>query len=595
MFQLKKFKKSAKVITSVKQSNWNKLKFWKMRKGTQYTLFANLSQQYYIIKIEKKLSEVITLMNDGKKIKLTPVQNINVTKKIDSHIWLYSIKKKSSHTTQISKPSINETNAIVSGFEDTEHTLKEQNCSELLRSTRSCLEAIRTLYKEDIDYIHGLVSDLNLHELQEILEAVGFYKNDKTKSLRKHVLNLLMLPPEKTKILKLKILEVYNSRLQKNPQLQQPSQVIQQSRLSIYNHVETSSPAIQFENLPFFKIIKTLLKPMYLKNDSARLFLEPFHLSDNVRRSVVESWSIDRQEYKIQIILIFQQVGLNENVTKHLPYDFAVSVNGHECGLPTLNSPINSEQIPWQNNTPIDITQHTDLKYGFQNSLKITWSEEPHKYMASVYVAQKLTSADLFAELEKRPKRISDKTKLLIKESMKNDGDMIVDSLFFSVEDPLTKLRMKFPARGVDCMHLQCFDALQFLQLNEQKETWKCPICKKKIKFENIVIDDYFLKMVQSEDLSEECANVILFKDGTWAERKRRSFSENSRTKARRYTNNIEIFIPPNSDDADNSNINFDNINNDEKIPKSSGIVEINNRHQEKDKSKMVPCVITLD
>ncbi|KAL4154163.1 hypothetical protein QTP88_001996 [Uroleucon formosanum] len=198
-------------------------------------------------------------------------------------------------------------------------------------------------------------------------------------------------------------------------------------------------------------------------------------------------------------------------------------------------------------------------------------------------LAQKLTSADLLAELKKRPKRISDKTKLLIKESMENDGDMIVDSLFVSVEDPLIKLRMKFPARGVDCMHLPFFDALQFLQLNEQKETWKCPICKKKIKFENIEIDKYFLNMLQNEDLS------------TWAEGKRRSFSENSRTKARRYTNNIEIFIPPNSDDADNTNINFDNINNDEKIPKSSGIVEINNRHQEKDKSKMVPCVITLD
>ncbi|KAL4154159.1 hypothetical protein QTP88_001992 [Uroleucon formosanum] len=441
-------------------------------------------------------------------------------------------------------------------------------------------------YVADIDHIHELVYNLNVHELQPILEAVKLSKSDTKQSCS---------CTKKTKVMEKTNVDVYDCKpAGRTPVVQQPN-FLQEPRLTIYSHVETSSPAIQFENLPFFKIIKTLLKPMYLKNDSARLFLEPFHLSDNVRRSVVESWSIDRQEYKIQIILIFQQVGLNENVTKHLPYDFAVSVNGHECCLPTLNSPINSEQIPWQNNTPIDITQHTDLKYGFQNSLKITWSEEPHKYMASVYVAQKLTSADLFAELEKRPKRISDKTKLLIKESMKNDGDMIVDSLFFSVEDPLTKLRMKFPARGVDCMHLQCFDALQFLQLNEQKETWKCPICKKKIKFENIVIDDYFLKMVQSEDLSEECANVILFKDGTWAERKRRSFSENSRTKARRYTNNIEIFIPPNSDDADNSNINFDNINNDEKIPKSSGIVEINNRHQEKDKSKMVPCVITLD
>jgi len=32
------------------------------------------------IQIEKKLSEVITLMNEEEKIKLTPVEDINVTK-----------------------------------------------------------------------------------------------------------------------------------------------------------------------------------------------------------------------------------------------------------------------------------------------------------------------------------------------------------------------------------------------------------------------------------------------------------------------------------------------------------------------------------
>jgi len=62
------------------------------------------------IQIEKKLSEVITVMNEGEKIKLTPVDDINITKTIDRQIRLYSTKKKSSHKTQISKPSINETN-----------------------------------------------------------------------------------------------------------------------------------------------------------------------------------------------------------------------------------------------------------------------------------------------------------------------------------------------------------------------------------------------------------------------------------------------------------------------------------------------------
>lgn len=47
------------------------------------------------------------------KIKLTPVEDINVTKKTDPQIWIYSTNK-----AQIWKRSVNETNAIISGFED---------------------------------------------------------------------------------------------------------------------------------------------------------------------------------------------------------------------------------------------------------------------------------------------------------------------------------------------------------------------------------------------------------------------------------------------------------------------------------------------
>lgn len=81
------------------------------------------------IQIEKKLSEVITLMNEGEKIKLTTVDDINITKKIDRQIRLYSTKKKSSHKTQISKPSINETNAILSGFEDVNSESAHVHCA----------------------------------------------------------------------------------------------------------------------------------------------------------------------------------------------------------------------------------------------------------------------------------------------------------------------------------------------------------------------------------------------------------------------------------------------------------------------------------
>ncbi|XP_001945079.1 E3 SUMO-protein ligase PIAS3-like isoform X1 [Acyrthosiphon pisum] len=451
----------------------------------------------------------------------------------------------------------------------------------------------------DIEYIHQLVYDLKLNELQQILEAVKHNKSGSKQSLRKRVLNLLSAPTPKTKVLKQKIIQVYNSRPQQIQQLQQPPQApvvqqpnflqrfLRQPRNNIQNHsqsytpprpnpiqpfVETPSPAIQFDHLPFFKTVQTLLMPMYCQTniDSAN-FTGLFYLTDNVRHSIVKSWNIARQEYKIQIILRLLQVGIDENVTERLPYNITVSVNDRQCKLPTLNIPTKAGITPWRCNVPIDITQQTDLRNCLQNTLKITWSEEPHEYMAGVYVANKLTWNDLLVELKKRPLRASDKTKELIKKSMENDADMGVDSMFATVKDPLTKLRMKLPARGVDCIHLQCFDAIQFLQMNEQKQTWTCPLCKKKLKFENIEVDEFFLNMLQSPDLSEECENVVLLKDGTWSERKNKEFSNNSRTNDYGSTNNIEVFTLSDSDDdndADNRNSDVDNVDNDVIISK---------------------------
>lgn len=436
--------------------------------------------------------------------------------------------------------------------------------------------------------------DLRLNELQQILEAVKQNKSGSKQSLRKRVLNLLTGPTSKTKPLKLKIVQVFNSRPQQNqqPELPPDRQIVQQPNPNFFQRylrqhrgpshsqsyssprlnpiqpfVETPNPVIpqqQFEDLPFFKTVQTLLMPMYCQsNIESANFTGLFYLTDNTRHSIVKSWNIARQEYKIQIILRLVQVGLDENVTERLPYNITVSVNDRQCKLPTLNIPTKAGITPWRCNVPIDITQQTDLRNCLQNTLKITWSDEPHEYLAGVYVAQKLTWNDLLVELKKRPVRASDKTKELIKKSMENDADMGVDCMFATVKDPLTKLRMKLPARGKDCIHMQCFDAIQFLQMNEQKQTWTCPLCKKKLKFENIEVDEFFLNMLESPNLSEECENVILLKDGTWTERKNKELLNNSRTNYCRSSNNIEVFTLSDSDDDDDDDID------DEDLPKS--------------------------
>lgn len=43
---------------------------------------------------------------------------------------------------------------------------------------------------------------------------------------------------------------------------------------------------------------------------------------------------------------------------------------------------------------------------------------------------------------------------------------------------PITFKRITLPARGHECKHIQCFDLESYLQLNCERGSWRCPVCK---------------------------------------------------------------------------------------------------------------------
>lgn len=55
----------------------------------------------------------------------------------------------------------------------------------------------------------------------------------------------------------------------------------------------------------------------------------------------------------------------------------------------------------------------------------------------------------------------------------------------------LGKMRLMIPCRALTCSHLQCFDATLYIQMNEKKPTWVCPVCDKKAPYEHLIIDGY--------------------------------------------------------------------------------------------------------
>lgn len=73
--------------------------------------------------------------------------------------------------------------------------------------------------------------------------------------------------------------------------------------------------------------------------------------------------------------------------------------------------------------------------------------------------------------------------------SKANDSDIVATSIVMSLKDPISTLRIDTPCRSTICKHNQCFDAMSFLQLQEQAPTWTCPICNKVVSFGDLAID----------------------------------------------------------------------------------------------------------
>jgi len=400
------------------------------------------------------------------------------------------------------------------------------------------------------------MSELRSDELRMILEGINQNKFGPNYIVKKRILDLFNGP--RTTLMQELEQQVLHIHLSKQREMQQPQQgrvkrikkLLQKYQHNSILSIETTNQKICFaHNLPFFRTIHSLSNPIHCKGNNISTFnLTALHREiENIPNYIEKSWDSERKEYKIQIILRLEQVGLTSIVNDRLPSNIHVSVNNYDCKLPKLIFPETGDPTPWRLNAPIDITKQINFKKKKQNTLKITWSNDPHTYVAGVFLSEKLTSEDLLKEIKKRYLRRSDVTKEFIKNALKNNGDMSVDSFIVTLKDPLTTQRMKVPARGKECKHLQCFDAKKFLQMNEQKQTWECPICKEQVKYENIEIDEFFYRILQSSKLSEESENIILLNDGTWTVSKPIYTS----------LNNKEIIWI--DSDEDNINENFDN------------------------------------
>ncbi|EPS41186.1 hypothetical protein H072_4907 [Dactylellina haptotyla CBS 200.50] len=171
---------------------------------------------------------------------------------------------------------------------------------------------------------------------------------------------------------------------------------------------------------------------------------------------------------------------------------------------------------------PLDVTDYIDKNITFKNNIMITYALSAKRYLVVVKLIKKSTPEDLVNLIKGRP-HISKQNVLdrLRKES--EDDDIVATSSIMSLKCPASTLRIVTPIRCITCKHHQCYDAISFLQLQEQAPTWTCPVCSKRLEFEQLAVDKYVEEILNS--VSKSVDAVMIDPMGKWTVPEKRESS----------------------------------------------------------------------
>uniref|UniRef100_A0A8B9GWQ7 Protein inhibitor of activated STAT, 4b n=1 Tax=Astyanax mexicanus TaxID=7994 RepID=A0A8B9GWQ7_ASTMX len=309
--------------------------------------------------------------------------------------------------------------------------------------------------------IRNMVKSLRVAELREFLSSIGKSKKGLKKELVQRVTGLLQ--KEKRPDLLSTIQELYKLRQSttgKNRRSQvisiPPSpEVIAMPTAECLSKPDVVTPSLvsepQMIKLPFYQTLETIvpLVPLVpvsahkLQTDSITVCLTP------------NQWT------QIRINLVHFRICYTESVgveDDQYPPKISVLVNGIECDLQIRYASSKEGLEPSRPCCPINLTPL--LRQTAVNRVTVMWGNYGKVHL-------------LFCE----------------KLCCDAENEIATTGLQVSLICPLAKTRMSAPCRAQPCAHLQCFDAAFYLQMNERKPRWTCPVCHKPALFETLQID----------------------------------------------------------------------------------------------------------
>ncbi|KAK0426188.1 hypothetical protein QR680_009578 [Steinernema hermaphroditum] len=274
--------------------------------------------------------------------------------------------------------------------------------------------------------------------------------------------------------------------------------------------------------LPFFDVKGVILDLKELpatiagmQQPSSKMQFEfdvpPTVLSGLVRN---ETMPLPRKELQLRF---FSADSNNIEQFDSFPPNCGVRIDGNPVVLPNI-IPTNKPNVePKRPSRPVNVTTYISPALN-KHTITVEWSSDKRFWAVGIYHVERLNSAILFTRLTNdarfmRPLNVTRNT-IIQRLNRGEDDGISMDTMKVSLLCPLGRTRMTMPAKGAECTHLQCFDLNLYLMMNEKRPTWKCAICDKISSAYKLIIDQYFLDILQRAESS--VSDVELLKDGSW-------------------------------------------------------------------------------
>lgn len=267
------------------------------------------------------------------------------------------------------------------------------------------------------------------------------------------------------------------------------------------------APRLSFKESPFYTILEPLTPVMECKvREATRDQIDvKITLRNDTADKLVKDPSI-----KAMIYCASDPITPYSKAEISFPYQIEIKVNQDEvkANLRGLKNKPGSTR-------PADITNLLRKRAGYENSMAVIYALTAKKFYLIVNLVRQHAAEELVTKLM-AGKTISIDQVVREMISKGRDNDIVATSSIMSLKCPLSTLRINVPCRSTVCTHNQCFDALSFLQLQEQAPTWQCPICSKSVSFAALEVDEYVSDILAKT--SKHVDQVTIEPSGIWSQ-----------------------------------------------------------------------------